>query len=204
MKKVIVAVRGPLDDTVPDAPGLVAYSVHRNHPDEPTPDPGATPENLGGVAMAWFADDAQPDPASWFDVPVEAYLVDERIQIDWTRDWPDGTPTPAIEQVPFVRKVDKLTRDEFATHWSEKHTLLVPVHHPGVARYVQNVVIEPLTPDAPEFDGVAQLYFRTAHDYHERYYDSPEGQKIIFEDVARFLDRGNGWRMLAQETWLKS
>jgi uncharacterized protein (TIGR02118 family) len=199
-RKIIIAVHGPLDDMVPDVPGLVAYSVHRSHPDEPTQQPA----DIGGVAMVWVDDDGRIDPASWFDTPVDAYLVDERVQIDWTRDWPDGTPTPAIEQIPFVRKLPELTRAQFAAHWSDKHTLLVPIHHPGVARYVQNVVVERLTPEAPEFDGVAQLYFRTAHDLHERYYDSDEGQKVVFEDVARFLDRGNGWRMIAQETWLAS
>ena len=204
MQKVILVVHGTLDDAVPTIDGLAAYSVHRTHPDEANADPGAAPHDLGGVAMAWLRDGAPLDPATWFDKPVDAYLVDERVQIDWTRDWPDGTPTVAIEHLPFVRRIPELTRDQFAAHWSEKHALLVPIHHPGVARYVQNVVIEPLTPDAPEFDGVAQLYFRTAHDLHERYYDSDAGQKIVFEDVARFLDRGNGWRILAQETWLTS
>ena len=55
-----------------------------------------------------------------------------------------------------------------------------------------------------ELDGVAQLYFRTAHDLHERYFDSDEGQRIVFEDVARFLDRGTGWGFMAQETWITS
>ncbi|MFA5884902.1 MAG: EthD domain-containing protein [Acidimicrobiia bacterium] len=199
-RKVVAVVHGPLGDAVPDVDGLVAYSVHRPHPDEPA----APPDTIGGVAMAWVTGDAPIDPAAWFDAPVAAYLVDERVQIEWTRDWADGTPTPAIEQCSFVRRLPALTRAEFAAHWNDRHAPLVPVHHPGVARYVQNPVIESLTANAPDVDGIAQLYFHTAHDLHERFYDSPEGQRTVGEDVARFIDRPRGWRMTARETWLRS
>jgi len=200
VRKVVAVVRGPFTDVVPAGDGIVAFSVHRPHPDEPA----AHPEAVHGVAMAWVAGDAPLDPADWFDAPVAAYLVDERVHIDWTRDWADGTATPAIEQCSFVRRLPGLTRDEFSAHWNDRHAPLVPVHHPGVARYVQNPVIAPLTADAPEVDGIAQLYFRTASDLDERFYDSPAGQRVVGEDVARFIDRPKGWRMTAQETWLRS
>ena len=200
MRKVVAVVRGPFTDVVPAGDGIVAFSVHRPHPDEPA----AHPEAVHGVAMVWVAGDAPLDPADWFDAPVAAYLVDERVHIDWTRDWADGTATPAIEQCSFVRRLPGLTRDEFSAHWNDRHAPLVPVHHPGVARYVQNPVIAPLTAEAPEVDGIAQLYFRTASDLHERFYDSPAGQRLVGEDVARFIDRPKGWRMTAQETWLRS
>jgi hypothetical protein len=66
------------------------------------------------------------------------------------------------------------------------------------------VITEPLTPVTRELDGVAQLYFRTSYDLHERYFDSEEGQRIVFEDVAKFLERGAGWGFMAQETWVRS
>lgn len=199
-RKVVVAVHGPVGGGVPDVDGLVAASVHLPHLGEAA----VHPEDLGGIVMAWIAGDAPLDPAAWFDAPVAAYLVDERVQIDWSRDWPDGTPTPAIEQCSFVRRLPELTRAQFAAHWGDRHAPLVPTHHPGVARYVQNVVIEPLTPGAPEVDGIAQLYFRTAHDLHERFYDSDDGKRIVGADVATFIDRPRGWRITAQETWLRS
>ncbi len=200
VRKVIAAVAGPFDDVPPAVDGLVAYSVHRPHPDEPP----AGPLDAHGVVMAWFEGDAPLEPAHWFDAPVTAYLVDERLQIDWTRDWPDGEATPAFEQLAFVPRIASVTHEQFADHWSERHTPLVRIHHPGMARYVQNVITEPLTPDARDLDGVAQLYFRTAYDLHERYFDSEDGQRIIFEDVAKFLERGTGWGFMAQETWIRS
>jgi uncharacterized protein (TIGR02118 family) len=200
LRKVVVAVHGPIGDAVPDVGGLQAYSVHRPHPDEPP----VHPDDVTAVVMAWLDGDAALAPASWFDTRVTAYLVDERVQIDWNRDWPDGTATPGVEQISFVRRLPELTREEFAAHWSDRHTPLVPVHHPGVARYIQNVVVDSLTDGAPDVDGIAQLYFRTARDLHERFYDSEEGKRIVGEDVARFIDRPRGWRITAQETWWRS
>jgi hypothetical protein len=78
------------------------------------------------------------------------------------------------------------------------------VHHPALWRYVQNVVVEPITPDAPEIDGIAELRFRSVADLRERFYDSDDGRRIVAADVAKFLDRGAGWRLLARETWIRS
>ena len=204
VRKVIAAVGGPFDDAPPAVDGLVAYSVHRPHPDEPQEPVEAAGTVVHGVVMAWVEGDAPLEPAQWLDAPVTAYLVDERIQIEWTRDWADGEATPGIEQLAFVPRIPSVTHEQFADRWSERHTPLVHVHHPGMARYVQNVIVQPLTPVTGELDGVAQLYFRTSYDLHERYFDSEEGQRIIFEDVAKFLERGAGWNFLAQETWVRS
>ncbi len=208
LTKVVVAVRGPVADSLPGVPGLRACAVLRPHPDEAS----THPADIGGVVMVWLEPGAHLDPQAWFASPVAAYRVDERVHIpgyddgrgDWPRDWADGTPTPAIVQCSFVRRLPSLTRAAFAAHWNDVHAPLVPVHHPGVARYVQNVVVEPLTPEAPEVDGIAQLYFRTAHDLHERFYDSEAGRRLVGDDVARFIDRPQGWRITAQETWLRS
>ena len=43
-------------------------------------------------------------------------------------------------QCSFVRRLPTLTRHQFADHWRHVHAPLVPVHHPGVARYVQQVL----------------------------------------------------------------
>ena len=55
---------------------------------------------------------------------------------------------------------------------------------PALWRYVQNVVVEPITADAPEIDGIAELRFRSVADLRERFYDSEEGKRIVAEDVA--------------------
>jgi uncharacterized protein (TIGR02118 family) len=128
------------------------------------------------------------------DVPrldgLEAYRVDQRVQ------WDRGGAT--VARISFVRRAPGLTREEFARHWMEVHAPLARRHHPGICRYVQNVVVETLTPGAPEVDGIAELGFATLDDFRERMYDSPEGREIIAADVRTFLDVGAGWRMLAR------
>ena len=120
----------------------------------------------------------------------EAYRVDERAQ------WDRGSET--VTRVSFVQRAPGLSREEFAEHWTNVHAPLARKHHPVLVRYVQNIVVENLNPDAPEVDGVAELGFRTLRDVHQRMYDSPAGAEIIRRDVRRFLDVPAGWRMLAQ------
>jgi uncharacterized protein (TIGR02118 family) len=121
---------------------------------------------------------------------IEAYRVDEHVQ------WDDERAT--VARISFVRRAPGLTHEEFARHWTEVHAPLARAHHPGICRYVQNVVVERLTPGAPEVDGIAELGFAAVDDFRERMYDSPEGRETIAADVRTFLDIGAGWRMLAR------
>jgi uncharacterized protein (TIGR02118 family) len=145
---------------------------------------GVTGRRERVAAIAIMRQDA-PLPAG-----AEAYRVDERAQ------WDQGGEQ--VTRVSFVRRAAGLTREEFAEHWTTVHAPLARKHHPVLVRYVQNIVIENVTPDAPEVDGIAELGFRTLRDVHERMYDSPAGAEIIRRDVRRFLDVAAGWRMLAQ------
>jgi len=122
----------------------------------------------------------------------EAYRVDERVQ------WERGDP--AVTRISFVRRARGLTREDFARHWSEVHAPLARAHHPGICRYVQNVVVHTLTPDTPDVDGIAELGFASLDDFRERMYDTPEGKETIAADVREFIDVTAGWRMLARSS----
>jgi uncharacterized protein (TIGR02118 family) len=145
---------------------------------------GATgrPEHVAGIAML--------PPETALPPDAEAYRVDERPQ------WDRGGET--VARIAFVRRAAGMSHDEFADHWTNVHAPLARRHHPTLVRYVQNVVTEPVTPGAPEVDGIAELGFRSIRDVHERMYDSPAGAEIIRRDIQRFLDVPAGWRMLAQ------
>jgi uncharacterized protein (TIGR02118 family) len=122
---------------------------------------------------------------------VTGYVVEERLQ------WDHGPPAPAVHRISFVRRKPGLTRQQFAEHWTSVHAPLARRHHPAVWRYVQNVVIDTLTTDTPEIDGIAELGFRSIDDLSTRMYDSPEGKEIIRADVERFIDVGASWRIVA-------
>jgi uncharacterized protein (TIGR02118 family) len=199
--KIICAVTGPLTTTIPDVAGLQGYAVHLPYPGEPP----EQPDHVGGVAMVWLDADAPVEPHAWFPGrTVDAYAVDEHVRFDYERTWPDAATSPGPRRISFVRRAEGISRAEMARHWGDVHSKLVPLHHPGVWRYVQNVVVSAVTPNAPDVDGIAELHFRSVDDLHTRFYDSDEGKRIVAEDVRRFLDPGKGWRMLAEETWART
>ena len=164
------------------------------------------PDDVHAIVSVWRRDaPTAREVSSWFSAAhVDAYLVDERVRIAGERDWPDGVEAPGIGRLSFVRALPALSRAEMARHWGEVHWPIARVHHPALWRYVQNVVVEPVTKDAPVIDGIAELRFRSVSDLRERFYDSEAGRQVVADDVSRFLDRGAGWRALVRDTWVRS
>jgi uncharacterized protein (TIGR02118 family) len=105
--------------------------------------------------------------------------------------------SPGIKGIYAVRRRPDLTHEAFARHWREVHGPLALRHHVGMSKYVQDLVLRPFTPAAPEFDGFSELHFPTARDLRERFVDSPEGGRRIADDVARFV--GSAVRLDATE-----
>jgi uncharacterized protein (TIGR02118 family) len=202
VKVVCVVHDAPIHAGADLLPGASAVALHAPEPDEPP----EQPDDVTGVVTAWFdhppsLDEIAPAfPGARLDV----YAVDERVRIEYERDWADGVAAPGVERISFVRALPGLTRAEMAAHWGDVHWPIARVHHPALWRYVQNVVLEVLTPESPDVDGIAQLTFRTVTDLRDRFYDSDAGKQVVADDVAKFLDRGAGWRILARETWLRS
>lgn len=79
-----------------------------------------------------------------------------------------------------------LSHEQYTTHLLERHAPLALRHHATLRRYVLNVVEEPLA-DAEPIDSVNALYYETLEDFETRNYDSPEGERIVTADHARFL-----------------
>ena len=140
-------------------------------------------DGIAAITVYKSEDAAVPEGA-------EAYRVDERVQWEGAR--------PAVTRISFVTRARGLSHEEFAHHWTQVHAPLARRHHPGICRYVQNVVVHKLTPGAPDVDGIAELGFASVHDFRERMYDSPEGKEIVAADVREFIDVAAGWRMLAR------
>jgi uncharacterized protein (TIGR02118 family) len=106
---------------------------------------------------------------------------------------------PAVSRTVLLQRNPSLDHAEFVQRWTVGHAELALRHHPGICRYVQRVVVDALTPDAPPADGIASLAYAEIADFELRQYDSPEGEQIIQADVADFLDRSSGRRIVARE-----
>jgi EthD domain len=200
LEKLVCVFRTPLEPTLPAVDGVAGYAVVL-----PATDIASEhPEDVHGIASVWVEPGTVCAPNEWFPGShVDTYRVREQVHIDYERDWPDGQVSPGLHRMVFLRRAPGLSRDEMATHWARHHAPLVPVHHPAFWEYGQNVVLD-TSSGAPEVDGIAEMHFRSEQDMRERFYDSDESRRIIGEDVARFLDRGRGWRILGREHWVKT
>lgn len=125
----------------------------------------------------------------------DAYLVIEHVQLA-----PPGPPTPGRRSpgvklvCPLVRRAG-MTHEEFVAHWLGRHVPIARAHHPGLVRYVTNVVDARLSATGEPWDGIAELSFASESDARERMFDSPAGERAIRDDIARFIGRTAAYRV---------
>jgi uncharacterized protein (TIGR02118 family) len=117
---------------------------------------------------------------------VGAYRVDEVVQKEY--DWSSpGAVSPGVKMICFVRRRPDLTHEAYSRHWRERHGPLAVARQPGFWHYVQNHVVERLTRETPDFDGIGEIHCRSADDALNRSFDSEEGRRLIYEDTERFM-----------------
>lgn len=117
---------------------------------------------------------------------VTAYRVEECVQRDYERSWPDGEPSPGVKLVYPVRRAAALSREQFVQHWQGKHVPLVLRYMRGISRYATNVVVEPMG-HAPEIDGIVELHYLDPDALKGPRYNAPAAEALVAEDVAQFL-----------------
>jgi hypothetical protein len=119
--------------------------------------------------------------------------------------WPDGEATPGVKFVSLVAKPVDLPLDEFKERYAN-HGAIAREHHGGCWRYVQNVVVGPVTlPPGKIIHAVSELWFHSLDDFVERLYTRrPESVDAVAEDTKGFIDFKNTSSVLVQETVLKS
>jgi uncharacterized protein (TIGR02118 family) len=100
---------------------------------------------------------------------------------------PLGHRAPGMKMFCPLRRRADLTHEQFVAHWRTTHVPLALEHHPRMVRYVTNVVDQRLSKDGPDWDGFAEISFASADDVRERLFGSPEGERIVRDDIARFI-----------------
>ncbi len=89
------------------------------------------------------------------DAGVIAYLVTESAPLPG--DPVDGR-RPGFTQVSFLQRPERLDEPSWRAHWHDHHTQ-VAIDTQATSRYIQNVVVRPLTPDAPPCTAVVEECF---------------------------------------------
>ncbi len=84
---------------------------------------------------------------------VAGYLVTESVPLrNTTRVAAAGDRTDGFGNLAFLRRPERLTRDAWLDAWQNGHSQLA-IDTQSTFGYAQNVVVRPLTPEAPAFDG---------------------------------------------------
>jgi uncharacterized protein (TIGR02118 family) len=124
----------------------------------------------------------------------DAYVVTEHVQQTPAAGQTPGA-SPGVKLVCPLRRRDGTTHEEFVAYWLERHVPLARAHHPGLVRYVTNVVDARLSAIGEPWDGIAELSFATVAGARERMFDSPAGERLIRDDIARFIGRTIAYRV---------
>jgi uncharacterized protein (TIGR02118 family) len=117
------------------------------------------------------------------------YVTRERVHKAEVHPLPTGQRSPGFKWIrPLSRRAD-VTHSEFVEHWLDNHIPLILKHQPTVSRLVTNIVDERLFGSGPDWDLIAELYCPEQQSPAEPIIDSVEAERILHNDLARFVDQ---------------
>ena len=122
-----------------------------------------------------------------------AYVTTEHVHKELDRPAPLGARHDIVKMICPIRRREGTSHEEFVDHWLERHRPLALRHHPGLLRYVANVVDDYATPSAPPLDGIGELYFASFDSLRQEMFDSADGEEIIRRDIERFIGHTTGY-----------
>ena len=125
----------------------------------------------------------------------QAYVTTPHVQLEVAARRVTGERAPGVKIVCPVRRRPDLSKDAFVQHWFGTHAALARAHHPGLVRYVTNVVERRLSPDGPDWDGFAELTFDPPEAIAGGLFASPEGERAVRDDIAKFLSNAGMYRV---------
>ena len=129
----------------------IAGAMRIDHLDDP----------IAGFVTVWDAEaGAVVEVLSTVATAVHAYAVDERRRLDPPEAW-DGSRADALANIAVLRRPDELDQEEWLRRWMIDHTA-VGIRTQATFGYIQNIVTDALTADAPRVDGIVEELFPSA------------------------------------------
>jgi hypothetical protein len=115
------------------------------------------------------------------------YEVEESIYTEYggnrhfhKRDWPDGQRSPVLMAITLMERPKKLSREEWIKRWHGTQSPVSEAMQPR-ARYIRNVVLRALTPDAPPFEGIVEEAWPSIKHYTNPFLFYGAGKMNVFE-----------------------
>lgn len=130
-----------------------------------------------------------------FLAAADAYVTTEHVQRATAPAAPLGTRSPGVKMLCPLRRRPDMTHAAFVEHWLGTHVPLALRHHPGMSCYVTNVVERRLGDTGEDWDGFAELCFPSEEAWRTGLFDSPEGERIVRDDIARFIGATGAYRV---------
>jgi len=153
---------------------------------------------LAGTVSFWLdtADDRAPCEAALAAVAARAagFLVVESVPLrNTTRPAPLGARVPGVNLVTCIERPARLAYDDWLARWLGEHKA-VALETQCTFAYVRNVVVRPLTPDAPPWAGIVEEAFPDAALTDPRTWYRAEGSEERFRrNLQRMLDSVNAF-----------
>ena len=118
---------------------------------------------LSGVVSMWLDTALNRAPVEGVlaaaTTRLAGYLALESVPIvNTTRLSPPGERVPGLYNVAFLEKPSFLTYGEWLQRWQGEHTT-VAIETQSTFLYVQNILVRPLTPDAPPWVAIVEEAF---------------------------------------------
>jgi hypothetical protein len=96
-----------------------------------------------------------------YEVEASLYTDYGRNAYSRARDWPDGERSPGVVAVTLLTRPRRLSREEWIRRWHGRMSPISERIQPR-QRYVRNVILRGVTPDAPAFDGIVEEVWPSA------------------------------------------
>jgi hypothetical protein len=157
-------------------------------------------EPISGTVSVWL--DTHLNRAPIEDLLASAtarlagYVVLESVPlVNTSRTVPLGQRTPGITTIGFLEKPEGMEYDAWREQWQGHHTQLA-IETQSTFSYIQNVVIRPLTPDAPPWTAIVEEGFPAEAGTDPMvFYDAgglqeklDENQRLMIESCQKFID----------------
>lgn len=117
-------------------------------------------------------------------------------EVDDNVIWDEPIEGEDYSMFAFFRPKDGLEHDDFVKRYRQ-HADIARVHHPGIRRYVQDIITSQTGEERWMFAAISELHFAGPNEYRERFWLGEESRDVVARDVARFSDASSAKMVVA-------